>query len=246
MKIREIVLLEDRAEYIAQTMKNKLEAAAEKDLGRTVDSLQLVNQLKQADPTGGKSLQWLANMYATNQFKLEDLPRLRSEMEKFVRLRAQLPIKDLNQIRQVGDLYDMLDQHAAQGQPEPVSKRAQEREVKKDIDVVMDTPNFKVLVPKTEAASCLYGAGTRWCTSGEKENRFDYYSSKGTIYIILTNLGGKPRKFQLHVEENQFKDERDIDVGKEDIAKLSAVPEYTKFLNMLIKKYYGKYFTNKA
>ena len=25
MKIREIVLLEDRAEYIAQTMKNKLE-----------------------------------------------------------------------------------------------------------------------------------------------------------------------------------------------------------------------------
>ena len=52
MKIREIVLLEDRAEYIAQTMKNKLEAAAEKDLGRTVDSLQLVNQLKQADPTG--------------------------------------------------------------------------------------------------------------------------------------------------------------------------------------------------
>ena len=57
----------------------------------------------------------------------------------------------------------------------------------------------------------------------------------------MANLGGKARKFQLHMEDNSFMNERDLAIGKPDISALSKIPEYTQFLNFLIKKYYGKY-----
>jgi hypothetical protein len=115
------------------------------------------------------------------------------------------------------------------------------RDVKANTDRLIDTPNFKVIVPRTEEASCLYGAGTKWCTAGKKNNQFKNYAAKGDLYIIMANLGGKARKFQLQMEDDSFMNERDLAISKPDISALSKIPEYTQFLNFLIKKYYGKY-----
>lgn len=138
----------------------------------------------------------------------------------------------------------MLDKLPADVAEPPQSQRAREREIKSDAVKVIDTPNFKVIIPKTEEASCLYGSGTRWCTAARDNNVFDQYNKQGNLYIIMANLGGRQRKFQLHVEGDQFMDERDQSVNKRDIAALSNMPEYTKFLNQLIEKHYGKYFKN--
>jgi hypothetical protein len=67
---------------------------------------------------------------------------------------------------------------------------------------------------------------------------FDQYNEGGKLYIIIAKQGGKDRKFQLHVEHDQFMDERDQAVSKADIKFLSSFDEYTKFLNMMIKKHY--------
>ena len=244
MKIFDIILTEDRADYIASSMKSRLEAAAQKDLGRPVDAVALVGELKKADPDPqGKNLQFIANMYVKNQFKLEDLARIKNEITTFLKFRKELPIRDLNQIATLDQLYDLtepLTQRAAAGQ-EPVSARQQEKEVKKDVVKLIDTPNFKVLIPKSEAASQLYGKGTKWCTAADENCMFDQYAREGDIYIIIANLGGRERKFQLHVQSDQFMNERDQQVGKADIAALSGIPQYTEFVNYLIKKHYGQY-----
>ena len=241
MKINEIIcLLEDRAEFIATQMKSKIEAAAQQDLGHPVNSVDVVNKLKQADPDPqGKNLQFIANMYVRQQFKLEDLARLRDSISKFLKMRNTLQIKDLNQFKDLNQLYDIID--TEEEQPAAPSAKQQTRDVKANADRLIDTPNFKVIVPRTEEASCLYGAGTKWCTAGKESNQFQNYASKGDLYIIMANLGGKARKFQLHMEEDSFMNERDIAISKPDIAALSKIPEYTQFLNFLIKKYYGKY-----
>ena len=241
MRAKEFVfLLEDRAEFIATQMKSKIEAAAQQDLGQPADAVAVVDQLKQADPDPqGKNLQFIANMYVRQQFKLEDLARLRDSIAKFIKMRNTLQIKDLNQIKDLDQLYNLID--TEEEQPVATSAKQQTRDVKANADRIIDTPNFKVIVPRTEEASCLYGAGTKWCTAGKQDNQFKNYAAKGDLYIIMANLGGKARKFQLHMEDDSFMNERDLAISKPDIAALSKIPEYTQFLNFLIKKYYGKY-----
>ena len=241
MRAKEFVyLLEDRAEFIAAQMRSKIEAAAQRDLGQPIDSVDVVNKLKQADPDPlGKNLQFIANMYVRQQFKLEDLARLRDSINKFFRMRNTLQIKDLNQIKDLDQLYNLID--TEEEQPVAPSVKQQTRDIKANADRIIDTTNFKVIVPKTEEASCLYGAGTKWCTASKQDNQFQNYASKGNVYIIMANLGGQTRKFQLQMETNSFMNERDQGISKPDIAALSKIPEYTQFLNFLIKKHYGKY-----
>jgi hypothetical protein len=90
-------------------------------------------------------------------------------------------------------------------------------------------------------------AAAAWCTGvmghnekGQEKTQFDTYhgEGKGKIYIIFTTINGEPRRFQLHMEKDQFMHEGNNAVNKEDIAELSKIPQYTEFLNFLIKKYY--------
>jgi hypothetical protein len=70
---------------------------------------------------------------------------------------------------------------------------------------------------------------------------FNHYHDQGDLIIIIAKIGEKIRKWQLHYESNQFMDERDQEISQADIKLLSKIPEYTEFLNTLIKKhYYGE------
>jgi hypothetical protein len=262
MKIHEITLFEDRAEHIAQAMKQRLEAAAQQDraaqefLGHgpdAVNSVNIVQKLKAMDPNPqGINLQFLANMYSRNQFSLEDGPNVRNSVMMFMQHRNQLAVKDLNAVKSMEQLYSLIqpfeqpaqqpDQQPGTAPTEPASKRGQERQAKEEATVLLDSPNLKIVVPKTEAASCAYGRGTRWCTAYTKsENRFNTYNADGPLYILMAKIGGKDRKFQVHFENGEFMNETNTPVNKAEISGLSAIPEYKKFLNYLIKKHYGKW-----
>ena len=45
--------------------------------------------------------------------------------------------------------------------------------------IISDTENFLQVVPLTEAASCKYGAGTKWCVTSKENNKFSWYKEKG-------------------------------------------------------------------
>lgn len=246
MKLTELfenfyLLFEAREDFVANQYKDKLTTAAQADSSYKGDDtpLAVVQAIAKADPTRGKHTQFLAKMYIAKQFKVEDVERIKSEIEKFERFKSRIANKDLNTYKTLGQLYDVLE--AFDDAEAPVSAKAQTKETKAGTKKVIDTPNFKVLIPTTEEASKLYGAGTKWCTAADQNCQFDSYSSKGPLYIIIAKINGKERKFQLHYETDSFMDERDQSIGKADIASLSEIPEYADFLNMLIKKHYSKY-----
>lgn len=246
MRIYELTSLnEDRAEYIATSMKDKIESAAIKDTGREVDSLEIVNLLKLVDPSPrGENIQFIARMYAANQFKLEDTNILKQDIGIFLKYRNKLAVKDLNQIGSLNQLYDLIEPMANQAEePAVVSNKQAVKDVKKDAIVVFNTPVLKVVVPQTEEVAQLYGKGTKWCTSATTDCRFEQYSKMGPLYILLIKMGGKDRKFQFHLESSQYMNERDLPLSATEIDQLSKIPEYTTFLNGLIKKSYSKYFT---
>lgn len=250
MKVHELLLEspEERIAYIARTLGPKLVSAAEKDhlLDREIgsDPAKIAAMLAEFDPTKNKqALPWIAKQYTLGAIKAEDKDKIKDSLELFFRVTGKLQNKDLMSYKTLDSLYDALKPH--EGTPAPVSAKQQQKMVKSDAEKIIDTPDFKVIVPKTEAASQLYGAGTKWCTAAQKNCMFDRYYKDGPLYVIIAGAGDAAKKYQVHYESDSFNDERDIRVKASDIKYLSKFPAYKDFLNMLIKKHYGKFIEAK-
>lgn len=235
-----LMLFENKEEYVVKNFGEKLVAASRKEMAKK-DKLDkpedVVERLKAADPKS-KNLVWIARMYAAGEFKFEDLARMKDELEKFEKVKSKLPNKDLNSYKNLGDLYAAIDTVKPE---EAKSEREKEKELKGDVTWLIRSPEYKALIPKTKEASCIYGAGTRWCTAATgSHNYFDSYSKQGDLIIIIAKVGGKDRKFQLHYESGSFMDENDRPVTQDspEVAGLSKHPEHAQLINMLIAKHY--------
>ena len=76
------------------------------------------------------------------------------------------------------------------------SKRDVEKEIRKDAPIVFKNENWFVVKPETRAASCKYGASTRWCTAGDKDNQFLPYKNAGiTLYYIIDRTLTQPKEY---------------------------------------------------
>ena len=232
---------EAREDTIAQNQGQAIMLAYSHDTGvhkpQFDNALDLVKYISTKAALPGKQtsdyIQKLVNWYINGQFKLEDVSRVQGYMIRFTELKPKLEKKDIGQYKNVEDLLNVLKQFEGQ---EVKSGKAEEREVKStQAKTLVNTPNFKVIIPLTKEASCFYGKGTEWCTAATKsDNRFDQYNSQGKLYIIIAGN----RKFQLHMETSSFMDENDQPIKQSDIELLSKIPEYKDFLNYLIKEYY--------
>lgn len=236
------LLTEDKSEFVVQQFGEKLLAAAsEQEAAVPKKADALVKKLIKADPDNGKNLVWIARMYANKQFKLEDIARLKKEIETFNKVRKHLQVKDLNAYKNLTDLYAALEPHSDKPAEPTVSvkdRKAAEREAKRaDADFLVDTPNFKALIPKSFNAARTYGAGTKWCTTGE--HQYKRYSNDGDLIIVIAKIDGKDRKFQFHFESNSFMNELDQPANQHDLHALASSPEYLPFLEKLIDKYHG-------
>lgn len=196
---------------------------------------QIVNELVKADPTPNrKYLQFIVNRFLAGNFKLEDVGVVSENIALFDKVKAKLPVanRDINSFKRMAELYIAVRPFKDQ---DVVSNRQAKSVVKEaGVKKIIDAPAIKIFQVLTEDAAKFYGKGTTWCTAGDNNNQFEHYAANGAIYVIMT----EGRKFQLHVEEDQFMDEQDEDVEQDDIDLLSAHPEYATFLNMLIKKHY--------
>ena len=251
MKLFEVLILESlqekiwsilnedaRTDFVVNNMRQQLSNITHDRQARGSTAEDIVDKLKQADPTQKKNyLQFLAKMYTQGQFRLEDVARLNTDIALYDKVKARLPVEQRNilAIGKLSDLYKIIDPYKT-----PEQDTRSNREVKKEnklegTKVIIDTPNFKVYEMLTEAACKLYGKGTKWCTAGDQNNQFDNYHRQGAIYVIMAG----DRKFQIHMESDQFMDEQNDDIQQsDDVEFLSKFPQYTEFLNMLIKKYY--------
>lgn len=220
MLLSDYLLLEDKVDYIATQQENPLlkRAHADHSVDGKLDARQIVELLKKADPANGKFLQWIVNMYLAAQFKMEDTPRIHNELKEFIRVRAKLDKKDINQYKKLPELYRALEPYA---DAEVKSGKQQKKEIsdrlfKNEHAVLVYKDNqITVITPKTVEASCYFGQGTKWCTSAKENNMFIHYNHDGPLYIVQTPTG----KYQFHFETDQFMDEQDHDIDVGALAK---------------------------
>lgn len=192
------------------------------------------NELISADPTAkpnqmGKFGKWILNLYRNQKLKVTDKPELNYALSNFVKYYNRIEKKDINQYQSVGELYNTIkpfteDPNQATSKSDTIRKTKEEGAEK-----FYEDSTWEVIIPKTRNASCLYGKGTKWCTAAdESNNMFDYYNSKGTLYININKQNGK--KYQFHFESGQLMDERDNFIS-------APVAETIGLTDPLIQKY---------
>ena len=108
---------------------------------------------------------------------------------------------------------------------EEFNKKKAEKEVVK----VFESENLLVVRPTSYESSCLYGAGTKWCTaSKQSSNHYENYSNTGALYYFITrgvnqsNRFYKVALFRNEVGINQWWDALDEKLDKKNTELLES------------------------
>jgi hypothetical protein len=76
-----------------------------------------------------------------------------------------------------------------------------EKELKNQAQKLYEDDDVLVVKPNTYAASCYYGANTKWCTTTKDSSHyFRQYVEKGSLYYFLNKKTGL--KLALHINKN--------------------------------------------
>ena len=170
-------------------------------------------QLIFADPTSnpnndkmGKYGKWILTLYKQGKLNTGNISELRNLLTYFNRFNGRMENKDINHYDSLPALYDAVKVFV--DNPNQATSKSDElrRERQEGAEKVYEDGEWLVIVPKTEQAACLYGKGTKWCTSATKsENKFDAYNKRGPLYININKQTGK--KYQFHFQTGTFMDE---------------------------------------
>ena len=130
-----------------------------------------------------KYLEWIARNWDTSGPNEEgetehNLKEILLAVSKFDNQSQRLEIKDINQYKDINQLFDALKK---------VGETARRTvDITDDVEKVYEDNRFVVVVPKTHTASCYYGAGTKWCTaSKDTTSHFSTYKGNGELYYII-------------------------------------------------------------
>ena len=180
----------------------------------------------------GEYTKWLFrkdNLEKLKKTKEEDLFKIKDDLYLFNNLKSKNLIpkdkKDINKFNLTSLLDFVFDKQT--GSEDLLSKK--EKGLKKDV-IKYDLTDWTIIIPKTEAASCFYGKGTKWCTASDNDNRFNYYSENGDLYILI-NKETPSEKYQFHFESNQFMDVKDRNISLNDF--FSENDEVYEFFNKI-------------
>jgi uncharacterized protein YlxW (UPF0749 family) len=143
-----------------------------------------VNKIVSSVPQ--KYLDWTGKNLDMVNFE-DNLLKLSEALSKFEKISSNLPITDLIQYKNLGQLLSALSEY----------ENRQRRIVKKveGGNVVYDDGRFFVVNPLTHGSSCYYGKGTKWCTTTDSDNHFKRYNEDGKLFYILDRNAPSDDKF---------------------------------------------------
>lgn len=245
MRAYEFLIEYDRSKTI-QSLGKKLSLAIANDssfdetgnIEKDIDKL--FNKIESVDPTQNKQyVRWISNQYKSGNIKYEDLYKLKSDLETFIRFKTQLKRSghsvDINSysVQKFTKLIDSLNQ--VDFDQDSDNKKYKNAD---DINILYDGPHGILAVPETQEASCELGKGTRWCTAAsESDNAFDDYHETGNLYIWRDKSGEK-YQFHLDKESGQFSamDSSDEPLENEDIEQMKQNPVLSKLFDNFDKQ----------
>ena len=187
-----------------------------------------------ADPTAknggmGKYTKWILNLINKGLWEPGDSYETRNCLERFAKIGARLPKKDIQQYQSLDELYQAI-QDASDVKTRSEVKCGGAEKVYEDSDWV-------VIHPKTEEAAIYYGRGTMWCTSStDAYNSFNDFNEDGPLYIIISK-DDPNMKWQFHVESNQFKNVYDTQVDATELDMYGDPDGLFKFIQSIDKNF---------
>jgi len=114
-------------------------------------------------------------------------------------------------------------------------RKEQTKLSEKDYEMLADTGHATLYRPKSMAASCKLGAGTRWCTSANTNNQFDSYTAQGVVlFYIITKREQTKYAIAMYPDGETFEffDAQDNKIDRdegEDILHELGLPTDMKF-----------------
>jgi hypothetical protein len=257
MKCAEI-LNEYNEQRLLNDFANKLVAKSKTDTTapKNKTSQEIIQQISNLDQTPNKEFTfWLVMNYANSDNpkfnggiqRYEDIAsRAIPEIEKFKALLRKpnltppLQVRDINQVRGLSSLESIVDTY----QPKQVVSNKEQANTeeqtfysKNQAKLLYNDNQIKVLIPKTEQASCFFGKGTKWCTAATtKNNMFSQYNKPNDpLYIIITK--GTNEKYQFHFGSGQFMNAQDTQINPQELANKYPIL-YQIFEPIAIKNLY--------
>lgn len=235
MRYREF-LLEFNADITAQKYGSRLLAAYQKNFSDELDGetddekiRDIINGLITVDPTGKKIYMiWLIQRIIDGGIqRSDDFNKATKFLEKFETLKKNGYFKrnpektsDIGKFKTLSDLGEFILSVTADDEK---SKAQKDREVEdrliadKDVEILLNSERFKVVIPLTSEAASFYGRNTQWCTTSENGDSFEYYSDRGPLYILLDKPNN--RRWQFHFQTAQIMDENDRPVSVRSLPK---------------------------
>ena len=143
-----------------------------------------VNKILAAVPQ--KYLDWVGKNLDMVNFE-DNFSKISQALDKFQKISTNLPITDLFQYKNLGQLLSALSEY-----------EGTQRRVVKQVEggnVVYDDGRFFVVNPLTHDSSCYYGKGTKWCTSADSDHQFNRYNQDGKLFYILDRTAPSNNKF---------------------------------------------------
>ena len=133
-----------------------------------------------------KYLDWVGKNLDMVNFE-DNFSKISQALDKFQKVSTNLPITDLFQYKNLGQLLSALSEY-----------EGTQRRVVKQVEggnVVYDDGRFFVVNPLTHDSSCYYGKGTKWCTSADSDHQFNRYNQDGKLFYILDRTAPSNNKF---------------------------------------------------
>ena len=143
------------------------------------EKLEAIINMANEVPNGSKFLTFLGKVLPNTGFSqgiLDDT--VKPVLKKFVAIGPNLEIKDINQYNTFAELNTAIQKYE--------NRIRREVQTIEGADLVYENERFTVVAPLTTAASCYYGAGTKWCTSSSADNtHFNNYMKDGKLFYII-------------------------------------------------------------
>ena len=167
-----------------------------------LDKRGLIADLSNEDPSGNNAyLGWMAkqlnDFYSLTrgiQSKTDQMDARASHVDDIKRIvkqfhqnKQRLDKKDLYQYKYFEDLEDELGKL---GQTRSQKRKFEKETAMEGSEIIFEDENFFAIRPFTSAASCHYGANSKWCISARGNKYFDSYTSegKGFVFVRMNNL----------------------------------------------------------
>ena len=188
------------------------------------------------DKEQGQYSKWILDKLNRKLLDNSHLGHLNDVLKRFEDNKKNLKNKDINKFKSIQEIDAYLNDDNSYNELSHSQIVRQHRRDKQKADLnneaalIYEDSDWEIWIPKTYAASCKLGKGSKWCTaSTETSEYFDDYSSDGDLYIILNKYNEK-EKYQFHIESESY---MDINDEKIDLLDLCEREDTRNWMNAL-------------